>query len=91
MRTLLKLAMGAAIAGALVTLVQRQTNQRRAGSRRNEGLPQPYADDPPHGSEGFTLAELAANPTGGSEGRSDGDEPMRTAGEGRAGEKALNS
>lgn len=91
MRTLLKLAVGAAIAGALVTLVQRQMNQRRVGSGRNEGLPQPYADDPPRGSEGFTLAELAANGTGGSEGRSDGDEPMRTAGEGQAGERALNS
>lgn len=91
MRTLLKLAMGAAIAGALVTLVQRQMHQRRAGRGHNEGLPQPYADDPPRGSEGFTLAELAKNPTGGSEGRSDGDEPMRTAGEGRAGERALNS
>jgi hypothetical protein len=91
MRTLLKLAVGAAIAGALVTFVQRQMNQRRVGSGRNEGLPQPYADDPPRGSEGFTLAEIAANHTGGSEGRSDGDEPMRTAGEGEAGERALNS
>jgi hypothetical protein len=91
MRTLLKLAVGAAIAGALVTLVQRQMNQRRAGRGRNEGLPQPYADDPPRGSEGFTLAEIAANHTGGSEGRSDGDEPMRTAGESQAGARALNS
>ena len=81
MKTLLKLAVGAAIAGALVSLVRRQMNQRRAGGGPHEGLPQPYADDPPHGSEGFTLAELAADHTGGSEGRSDGDEPMRTAGE----------
>ncbi len=90
MRTLFKLAVGAAIAGALVSLVLRQTNSRRTGSGRSE-LPPPYADDPPRGSEGFTLAELAVNSTGGSEGRSDGDEPMRTAGEGRAGDKALNS
>jgi hypothetical protein len=90
MRTLFKLAVGAAIAGALVTLALRQTKLRRTGSGRSE-LPLPYADDPPRGAEGFTLAELAVNSTGGSEGRADGDEPMRTAGEGRAGEKALNS
>ena len=90
MRTLFKLAVGAAIAGALVTLALRQTKSRRTGSGRNE-LPLPYADDPPRGSEGFTLAELAVNSTGGSEGRADGDETMRTAGEGRASEKALNS
>jgi hypothetical protein len=90
MRTLIKLAVGAAIAGALTSWVLRQTQSRGTGGGRNE-LPFPYADDPPRGSEGFTLAELAMNSTGGSEGRADGDEPMRTAGEGRAGEKALNS
>lgn len=88
MRTLLKFAMGAAIAGALVNLALRQTHQRRATRRRESEIPQPYADDPPRGAEGFTVAELAMKGTGGSEGRSDGDEPMRTAGEG---EKILNS
>ena len=39
----------------------------------------------------FTLAEIAAYHTGGSEGRSDGDEPMRMAGESQAGERALDS
>ena len=91
MKTLLKLAVGAAIAGALVNLLLRQTNQQRVGRGRQDQVPQPYADDPPRGSEGFTLAELAVNHTGGSEGRADGDDPLRTAGEGRAGERALNS
>lgn len=90
MRTLFKLAVGAAIAGALVNLVLRQTKSRRTGSGRSE-LPRPYADDPPRGSEGFTLAELAVNATGGSEGRADGDEPMRTGGQSPAKEKGLNS
>jgi len=64
MRTLFKLAVGAAIAGALINLILRQTKQRGAGSDRNDGLPLPYANDPPRGTEGFTLAELAVNPAG---------------------------
>jgi len=49
MRTLIKLAVGAAIAGALVNLLVRQRSAKLAGSRRGAPVP----------PERFTLQELA--------------------------------
>ncbi len=55
MNNLAKLAVGAAIAGALVTVFMK----RRSWQARSQALPSAGMGRSPRGSQGFTLEELA--------------------------------
>ena len=56
MKTFIKLAMGAAIAGAAISLLVRQLSRRRAEDTALRSL----AEDAGHGTAGFTIGELIA-------------------------------
>ena len=60
MKTLVKLAVGAAIAGALVNLLMKQRSGRRMENRGQ--MPRTaYGESAPRGTAGFTVGELAAD------------------------------
>ena len=54
MKSLLKLAMGAAIAGAVISLLARQWSRMRP----EDAVLASSAEKAGHGSEGFTIGEL---------------------------------
>ncbi len=93
MKTLFKLAVGAAIAGALVNMALRQMRQQRGARGVSDDARELFGDEPPRGTAGFTLAELAQDHnTAGVDPLGDGDgDRLRSAGEGRAGKKILNA
>ena len=74
MKALMKLAVGAAIAGALVSVILKQRNRgmgQRNESDAREALPLPAGEDIPQGTEGFTVAELIADTSSVGEGSGD--------------------
>jgi len=65
MKSLLKLAMGAAVAGALVNMLMKQRSGNRMESRDEEATSDqpemPYGENAPRGTTGFTVGELASD------------------------------
>jgi hypothetical protein len=86
MRTLIKLAVGAAIAGALVNLL-RQRSGRTIDS--DTGLDLPEQDLQPD-SEGFTVEELAASAGGDTPATSTQGQPAGQPPEWGGGKSGLN-
>jgi hypothetical protein len=102
MKHLMKFAVGAAIAGALVNLLLKQQRSGR-GMERNEGAspdqPEPSfgqgsygqgeGENIPRGSSGYTVAELIADES--SVGEGSGDDRVQLPEDGRVGRGPLNS
>jgi hypothetical protein len=90
MKHLMKFAVGAAIAGALVNLLLKQQRTGR-GMERNEGTSpdQGEGENIPRGSSGYTVAELIADES--SVGEGSGDDRVQLPEDGRVGRGPLNS